>query len=337
MFLPGLLVGRLFDLGHFRIPFTCSSVLIVVATFLVPECKEYWQYLLCQGFAVGIGCGGIYSSNTALVAQWFKRRRGLAIGMTTVGASIGGLLFPIAIRNLLSSVGFAWTMRTLGFAMIFFFTIGNVTVRQRLPPKKASKGLLQFGIFKNMAYSVYCLSSFFAFLGLYTVLTFVASSAVFYGVSPGFAPYLIAIANGVSGFGRCASGVLSDHLGSMNVMIPLTAAAGAMTYAWPFARTEASMIVVAIIYGFTSGAYIALLVNPLMPMGEMADVGSRIGIFVTILGCGALIGPPISGAIYRATGGYTAVGYYAGSMVMVSVCLMLVTRYLVLRRFRGKF
>ena len=36
----------------------------------------------------------------------------------------------------------------------------------------------------------------------------------------------------------------------MNVMIPFTALAGIMTYAWPFAKTEASLIVVTVLYGF---------------------------------------------------------------------------------------
>ena len=39
-------------------------------------------------------------------------------------------------------------------------------------------------------------------------------------------------------------------LGAMNVMIPFTALAGIMTYAWPFAKTEASLIVVTVLYGF---------------------------------------------------------------------------------------
>ena len=43
---------------------------------------------------------------------------------------------------------------------------------------------------------------------------------------------------------------LSVSLGAMNVMIPLTALAGIMTYAWPFAQTEASLIVVTVLYGF---------------------------------------------------------------------------------------
>jgi hypothetical protein len=34
------------------------------------------------------------------------------------------------------------------------------------------------------------------------------------------------------------------------VMIPLTALAGIMTYAWPFAQTEESLIVVTVLYGF---------------------------------------------------------------------------------------
>lgn len=43
---------------------------------------------------------------------------------------------------------------------------------------------------------------------------------------------------------------LIDKLGPMNVMIPFTALAGIMTYAWPFAQTEASLIVVTVFYGF---------------------------------------------------------------------------------------
>ncbi|PFH46091.1 hypothetical protein AMATHDRAFT_102787, partial [Amanita thiersii Skay4041] len=96
IFLPALLVGRLFDLGYFRIVFVSSSALLIAATFLVAECKEYWQFLLCQGLAVGIGCGGIWGPTTAVIAHWFKRRRGLAMGCVSAGSSFGGALLPVA-------------------------------------------------------------------------------------------------------------------------------------------------------------------------------------------------------------------------------------------------
>ena len=54
IFLPGLVVGRLFDLGYFQSIFLGSSVLLVVATFLIAQCTQYWQFLLCQGFATGV-------------------------------------------------------------------------------------------------------------------------------------------------------------------------------------------------------------------------------------------------------------------------------------------
>lgn len=49
-----------------------------------------------------------------------------------------------------------------------------------------------------------------------------------------------------------------------------------------------------------------------MDMGGVGDVGRRTGMCMTILAFGALAGPPISGAINTATGGFKAVGYYAG-------------------------
>ena len=53
-FIPGLFMGQLFDRGYLKVPLATGSILLVVFTLLVAECKVYWQFLLCQGFAVGV-------------------------------------------------------------------------------------------------------------------------------------------------------------------------------------------------------------------------------------------------------------------------------------------
>jgi MCP family monocarboxylic acid transporter-like MFS transporter 10 len=53
-------------------------------------------------------------------------------------------------------------------------------------------------------------------------------------------------------------------------------------------------------------------------MGEIEDVGRRIGMSMTILAFGALAGPPISGAIISARG-FEAAGYYAGTYICLTV------------------
>lgn len=91
-------------------------------------------------------------------------------------------------------------------------------------------------------------------------------------------------------------------------------------------------------FSFSSGAYLSLLSNPLMEMGgSMNDIGTRVGMFMTIMAMGALAGPPISGAISNmAEGGFKLVGYYAGTCILAGIGLMCVTRHLVLKEIVQK-
>lgn len=152
-----------------------------------------------------IACGCISATTPAVIAHWFKKRRGLAMGIVATGASIGGTVLPIATRQLIPKVGcvlplvmydvtclinwhrFRWTVRIIGFILlanltiaacvcsIFFLYCNPLTViiqllKRRLPPKKVSGGLVNIRAFKNIGYSIYCLAGLTGFLGLYTSL-----------------------------------------------------------------------------------------------------------------------------------------------------------------------
>jgi len=69
-----------------------------------------------------------------------------------------------------------------------------------------------------------------AFLGLYTIFTFIATYATQRGISASTAYDLVAIGNASSLIGRVITGLLGDKLGPLNVMIPFTLLAGALTY-----------------------------------------------------------------------------------------------------------
>ncbi|KAF9447969.1 MFS general substrate transporter [Macrolepiota fuliginosa MF-IS2] len=312
IFFPGLAVGRLFDLGYFRIVFLSSSALLVITTFLIAQCTEYWQFLLCQGVAVGLGCGGVYGPTYAILGHWFKKKRGLALGYMAVGSSLGGICLPIATRNLIPAVGFPWTMRIIGFMLLAVLGVSNLTMKRRLPPINVKGGLFNFAAFKSVTYTIYCISAFLVFLGILTVLTYINASASQLGTSPKIAFYYVAFSNAGSLLGRWPAGFLADRIGPLNASIPFTIFTAILTYIWPFSRSTGSLIAIAIIYGFCSGGYFALMTNPIMNLGGENDVGRRVGVFMTILACGALLGPPISGQIETATGGFRAVGLYAG-------------------------
>ncbi len=74
----------------------------------------------------------------------------------------------------------------------------------------------------------------------------------------------------------------------------------------------------------------------MMDLGDTSDVGRRLGMFMSISALGALAGPPISGAINRATGGFMAVGWYAGSMILIGVVMMGIAKRIVLKSWLGR-
>ncbi|KAK0498269.1 major facilitator superfamily domain-containing protein [Armillaria luteobubalina] len=339
VFMPGLVTGRMFDIGYFKVPFLLASILLVVATFLVAECSQYWHFLLCQGVAIGMASGTIFGPSVGVVGHWFRRRRGIAMGLIATGASIGGTVFPIVARRLINAVGFPWTMRIIGFILVAGLGIANLTMKRRLPPVNSPGGILNLRAFKSAPYAIWCLSTFVAFLGLYTVLIYISVSATVYGVSPDLAFYLVSIANASSGIGRIVSGICVDRLGALKLFRAYDDHCGSSHLCMAI-RTEPSCHDCRrsnLRVWFSSGAYISSFLIPMMELGEISDIGRRTGMAFTIAAFGAVAGPPISGAINTATGNFEAMGYYAGSAIMLAVILMYFVRYLVVGKLRGRF
>ena len=288
MFFPAILIGRLFDLGYFRSIFVPCSIVLVVATFLVAECHVYWQFLLCQGFAVGVGffafihriqslilialacvrrniwpnngcysplvqkeAGSCHGNRCNGIITWWnnatycREKPDTSSWVNTTSAP--SAVFP---SRLITLRRFEWTMRILGFILMFSLIISNIVLKRRLPPKNLPGGLLNLSAFQSPAYSIYCLSAFTIFLGLYTVLTYIDVAAPnVHGISVTLSFYMLPIANASSLVGRYVSGMISDRVGPMNVMIPFTVLAGVMTFIWPYARTVQALVAVAIVYG----------------------------------------------------------------------------------------
>ena len=90
VFIPGLVTGRMFDLGYFKLPFFIASCVLVTSTFLVAQCTKYWQFLLCQGFAVGVSEGSEFQ------LYWLTKSCSLVVERSL---DLSWALFPTGLRN----------------------------------------------------------------------------------------------------------------------------------------------------------------------------------------------------------------------------------------------
>ena len=74
-----------------------------------------------------------FNPAVAVLGHWFRRRRAVAIGLTTGGSATGGVIFPIILQRLIPAVGFGWAVRIIAFILLGCLTVSCLTIRTRLP------------------------------------------------------------------------------------------------------------------------------------------------------------------------------------------------------------
>ncbi|KAG9001793.1 hypothetical protein FRB90_011541 [Tulasnella sp. 427] len=336
--MPGLLSGRLFDLGYLHIPLAAASALLGLATILVAECKVYWHFLVTQGLVTGIANGFVFGPAMPIVSHWFRKKRSTGIGIVAAGAAVGGTVMPIVIRQLIPVVGRKWTMRIAGLIILVVQGVANLLIKRRLPGTNHPGGLTNPRAFKSIPYSLYVLGAFVGFLGMYTPLTFIDVSGITSAhLSPTFSFYLVSVANAASLIGRVGGGMFSDRFGVINVLIGFNLAAAVTTFVWPVVKSKGGLVAIAVTYGAASGALVGLLAAPVAYLGDTADIGRRTGMMFTIVSIGSLIGPPISGAIYAANDGFLQVGIYAGCTIVACALILMFVKISAVGTWRGTF
>ncbi|KAI0126806.1 major facilitator superfamily domain-containing protein [Xylariales sp. AK1849] len=316
-FFAGMLGGPLFDRYGSKVV-RPAAFAYVVAMMILSLCSTYWQIMLVQGVLMGLAMGLLQIPAFAAVSQYFDKKRAAALGIVASGSSIGGIVMPIALSKMLngSSLGFGWSVRIIGFLILPFMAFAGYAVRPRLPPRTTDFWFLS--AFKETRFVLLIIALFFMFVGMFTPFFYLPTYATTQGMSPTLAGYLLAILNTASTFGRIIPGVLADKYGRLNMF----GFGGVMTSIVIFclnsATNDTGLIVYSIFFGFTSGTIIsggsaALSVCP----KHARDFGTYIGMGMAVAGFGALIGPPVNGAIVNRYGGYLEVSMFSGTMCLV--------------------
>lgn len=212
----GIGIGPLFDRYGPTYIALFGSIGYVIMIFLLAECKLYWQFLLCCGILGGATGATLTTTSLAVVAHWFKTRRGLAQGIAMAGSSFGGLTIPLILRNTLPRYGYPWSMRILGFLFLATLIPANILMKARLPPSSDAKkiSIISLSIFGDLRFSFLTMAVFgfeIVLFGSLGILPTYTAMATHYPKDTGF--YLISCMNGVSCLGRLIPGYISDKIG----------------------------------------------------------------------------------------------------------------------------
>lgn len=256
------------------------------------------------------------------VAHWFMKRRGLASGVAFIGGGFGGVLFPLMIQSLLPKVGWAWSIRILGFVLLVLCAFSIVLCRSRVPPRKGAAttwrdALPDARIFLDGtgAMALTTIGVLLTDLAYFIPVTYVSSyyiarqnlSGEALTGAAAFAYQLLAILNAASCFGRAVAGEVADRCGRYNTMVVSLFLCIISAVAFWLPDTLASgltndglLICFVLLFGFVSGSNVSLTPICLGQLCETQEYGRYYASCFTVVSFGVLVSIPIAGALLGA-------------------------------------
>ncbi|KAH6616418.1 major facilitator superfamily domain-containing protein [Boeremia exigua] len=333
----GLFVGPLFDRYGPRWIALCGSLAELLMVFLLAECRTFWQMMLCCGVLGGIAGALLMTTSLAVVAHWFKQRRGLTQGIAMMGSSCGGLVIPLMLRTTFPKYGYTWSLRILGFVFLLCFTIGNILIKARLPPSANTKkrSIVSLSIYADLRLSFLTISVFgfeVVLFGALGILPTYATLSTTFSADTGF--FIIATLNGVSCLGRILPGYVADKIGRFNtlaIMIVFTLVF--MLVLWlPFGSTSLpALYTFSALFGFGTGSWMALTPACVGQLCRADEFGRYYGSMYFIASLATLICIPISGELVEKVGPQPMVGFLT-AILALSLIACLFSRWACLGR-----
>ncbi|KAI1770472.1 MFS general substrate transporter [Hypoxylon cercidicola] len=331
----GVFAGPIYDRGYLRHLLIAGSFGIVFGHMMLSLCSQYWQVVLAQGLCVGLGAGMLFVPCVSIIPTYFSTKLGLAVGLASAGSSVGGIIYPIVLYQLLDKIGFAWSVRVMGFIALGTLLIPIAVMRMRFKAPKA-RSIIDWTAFGDIPYMAFTVSTFIGFMGLSILIFYVSYYPEEQGLTDeALSFYMVPIFNAASCFGRVLPNALSDKVGAFNVIAPCSLITGILMICLMAAHSQGAVIGIVVLAGFFSGVFIAMPPVCFFPLTkDKSKLGTRIGMGFGMIALGLLIGGPVAGAILGEVKPLNWAGLwgFGGGMAAASGLL-----YAVLRVYRSGF
>jgi len=257
--------------------------------------------------ALGYVCGGPLP-NQVLLSRWFDAGRGKAMGLAYLGIGVGGALVPLVAHALTQSLGWRGALRMLGLLMIVIALPAALFVREpaRSAGERAAAGTVSIsGVFRRPAFYLLAVGSM---CSIGAVGGTMQNLKLYLGLDRGLAQGRIATLMSLilvgSIAGRLLMGWLADRWPKKHVMLLIYATVAATIPLLAFARSEAALVVAALLFGIGLGG--DYMIIPLMA-AELFGVkvlGRLMGIVLTADGVAEAVVPMLVAGIRDRTGSY---------------------------------
>ncbi|KAG2055966.1 MFS general substrate transporter [Suillus hirtellus] len=297
-----LVAGSLYDRGYFYHLVIAGSLLQSFSLFMLSLAKpnQFYQVFLTQGLGSGIAVGLLYIPSLAIVSHYFRRKRTLVMAFVTLGSSLGAIIHPIMLNNLLNGrLGFANGVRASAGLLSALLLIACLCMRPRLNPPTTPVNYIVAAkkCLRDIPFFFAALGAFLFQIGFYYPYFFLQLDSTQHGISissysVGSSIIQLVILSASSSVGRLSAGYIAGYTGVLELTVISASSCGLIILGTIGLSSLASVVIIGVLYGYFSGVYTAI-VGPLMATltHDPSELGGWMGIGFFIGGT------PISGAL----------------------------------------
>lgn len=337
----GFPAGRLTDRWGPRVVIAGGGAFLGVALAGMALVDALWQPYVLYGVLAALGMGTAYVPCNSTVVKWFVRRRGLAVGLASSGASVGTFALPPLAQLLIMSVGWRLAYVAFGTGALLALLGGALVMRRDpealglhpdgAPTAAASLGLDGPGIpvrqaLRTSAFWLLAAAFTATWLPVFIPLVHLVqwTRDLGYGALEGAGVISVLGVGAVAG--RLAMGALSDRLGRKTVVALAMGLQAAAFACFAAARTLPVIYAAAFVFGYSYGAISTLFTAIVSDFFGRAEAGTLVGVLFALAGSAGGGGPWLAGAVYDATGSYAPAFVLAAALNAVAVAVLSLCR-----------
>ncbi|CAD5111291.1 DgyrCDS612 [Dimorphilus gyrociliatus] len=310
MGVSSVLVGTLIEVLGCRVVIAIGALIFVAGHVFCAFTSNTLMLIIVLGLSQGLGTSCLYITPYVIVAQWFDRKRSVALSVVSFGMGFGMLAWsPIAAFFIDM---YFWRGALLIIAGIFLngMVLGLLLIQPpSTKPKKmldAKQGFIKLfdrRLLRNKEFIFVMFAFLFVFFGHNSIYAFLPKRTADFGTSRVQASLTITFANIVSCICRLLIGFLTElkYFDKMVMFILSIFVAGVSTIMTIFVENFIGISLYAAGFGCATGVYIAMNIPVLIKLCGTEFVSQTTGWNMFIAGLALTTARTISGWMYDIT------------------------------------
>jgi MFS family permease len=313
----GIFMGKMADRHGAMRPLLIGGVATCLGYSVAAHAQSLWAFSLAHGMILGLlGSSVTFAPLMADTAQWWNRRRGIAVAVCASGNYLAGAFWPPVVQWAVAQWGWRDAYQMLGWVCGGGMLCLTLMFRMRPPrqPDAASSSSAAgatawiseqpLGLPRVRALALLSVAGVACCVAMSMPQVHIVAYCTDLGFGPARGAEMLSLMLGCGIVSRLLSGHICDRIGGLRTLLLGSVLQGlALLLFLPF-EGMASLYLASALFGLFQGGIVpsyAIIIREYFPASR---AGSQTGTVIMATMLGMALGGWMSGAIFDATGSY---------------------------------